>query len=178
VSPTTGPAPSESQSPGRYKNQGRPAEFRPRRGAALKVGRRPYNWRVPRDGANPTGVWVASAFFAIAGVLEVGLAVWEAPHPMPLATLWEASGRGLLHLLLAWGLWRRIALCRSVAMVYCLAMLVTYAAVLLLAAQAPVRFPTSVIVKSVYEVPSCALLLPYLRSAEASLLFRRPLFGG
>lgn len=133
---------------------------------------------MPPAGSNPRGVWVTSGFFALAGILEFGLAAWEAPHPMPLGALWEASGRALLHVLLAWGLWRRIALCRSVAMVYCLAMLATYAVVLLLAfAQAPVRFPASVIVKSVYEVPSCALLLPYLRSAEASLLFRRALFG-
>jgi hypothetical protein len=121
---------------------------------------------------------VTSAFFALAGVLEIGLSVWEAPRPIPFGTLWEASGRALLHLLLALGLWRRIALCRSMAMVYCLAMLATYAAVLLMAfAHAPVSFPTSVIVKSVYEAPSCALLLPYLRSTQASLLFQRPLFG-
>ena len=129
-------------------------------------------------GSGTRGVWLSGAFFALAGVLEIGLAARDAPHPMPFGMLWEASGRALLHLLLAWGLWRRIALCRSVAMVYCLAMLTTYAVVLVLAlAHAPVGFPSSVIVKSVFEVPSCAVLLPYLRSAEASLLFRRPLFG-
>lgn len=130
------------------------------------------------SGPNPRGVRLSGAFFALAGALEIGLAAWEAPHPVPIGMLWEASGRALLHLLLAWGLWRRVALCRSVAMVYCLAMLTTYAVVLLLAvAHAPIRFPASVIVKSVYEVPSCSVLLPYLRSAEASLLFRRALFG-
>src|SRR5262245_43244114 len=111
-------------------------------------------------------------------MLEIVLAARDAPHPMPFGMLWEASGRALLHLLLAWGLWRRIGLCRSVAMVYCLAMLTTYAVVLALAlAHAPVGFPSAVIVKSAFEVPSCAVLLPYLRSTEASLLFRRPLFG-
>ena len=127
---------------------------------------------------NPRGVLTITAFFVVAGVLETGLAAWEAPRPLPLTFLWDASGRGMLHLLLAWGLWRRVALCRSVAMVYCLAVLATYACVLGMAfAQAPVRFPASLVVKSLYEVPSCALMLPYLRSAQASLQFRRPLFG-
>ena len=129
-------------------------------------------------GANPRGVLAITAFFAVAGVLETGLAIWEAPRPLALTSLWDASGRGTLHLLLAWGLWRRIALCRSVAMVYCLAVLATYAFVLGLAfVQAPVRFPASLVLKSLYEVPSCAVMLPYLRSAQASLLFRRPLLG-
>jgi hypothetical protein len=56
--------------------------------------------------------------------------------------------------------------------------LATYAFVLGMAfAQAPVRFPPSLVLKSLYEVPSCAVMLPYLRSAQASLLFRRPLLG-
>ena len=129
-------------------------------------------------GANPRGVLATAAFFVVAGLLETGLAVWEGPHPLPLASLWDASGRGLLHLLLAWGLWRRIALCRSAAMVYCLAVLATYVFVLGMAfAQAPVRFPPSLVLKSLYEVPSCALLFPYLRSARGAVLFPRPLFS-
>ena len=133
---------------------------------------------MPSVGANPKGLLATTAFFVVAGLLETGLAVWEGPHPLPLASLWDAGCRGLIHLLLAWGLWRRIALCRSAAMVYCLAVLATYAFVLGLAfAHAPVRFPASLVLKSLYEVPSCALLLPYLRSAQASLVFRRPLFG-
>ena len=82
----------------------------------------------------------------------------------------------MLYALLAAGLRRRFAVCRSVAMVYCLASLVTYAAVLALAlGHAPFAFPRSIFVSSLLEVPSCALLLPYLRSREAALFFRRPL---
>ena len=61
-------------------------------------------------------------------------------------------------------------------MVYCLASLATYGVVLAMAlGQAPLAFPRSVVLASLFEVPSCALLLPYLRSAEAALFFRRPL---
>lgn len=133
---------------------------------------------MPLPEANPRGVWITAAFFAVGGVLETGLAFWESPRPLAFWPVWEAVGRGLLHLLLAWGLLRRIALCRSIAMVYCLAVLATYAVVFALAfGQAPVRFPVSLIVKSLYEIPSCTLLLPYLRSSEASLAFTRPLIG-
>jgi hypothetical protein len=117
-------------------------------------------------------------FFAASGVLEIALAVHDAPHPVPFTTMWQASGAGLLHFLLAWGLWRRIALCRSVAMVYCLAAIVTYVIVIGLAlAHAPLRFPASVVVQSLFQVPSCVLLFPFLRSPAASALFPRPLFG-
>ncbi len=127
----------------------------------------------------PRGVWVPAAFFAGGGVLEIGLAAWEAPQPLRFWPLWEALGRAVFHFLLALGLWQRIALCRSIAMVYCLAVVPTYAAALALAwVDAPLRFPASVIVKSLYDVPSCLLLFPFLRSAEASDLFRRPLVGG
>lgn len=124
----------------------------------------------------PTGVWVSALFFALAGVLEVALSLADAPAPPRFWPLWEALGRGLLHGLVAWGLWERIALCRTIAMVYCLAALVTYAIVLGLALfGAPLQFPTSVIVQSTFQVPSCALLLPYLRSPRAAQLFPRPL---
>ena len=127
--------------------------------------------------STPLGVWLAVAFFAISGALEMVLAVHDAPRPLPLAMLWQALGGALLHFLLAWGLWRRIALCRSVAMVYCLAVVVTYLAALVLAlAHAPLRFPPSVVVQSLYQVPSCVLLFPFLRSSQASALFPRPLF--
>jgi hypothetical protein len=132
-----------------------------------------------RSGPLPAGVWVPATFFAVAGLMEIMLGVMEAPRPIPFWPVWEAIGRGLLHFLLAWGLWRRIALCRTIAMVYCLAALVTYAIVLLLALfHAPLRFPGSVVVQSLYQVPSCALLFPHLRSARAAALFPRPLFGG
>ena len=126
----------------------------------------------------PAGVWVSSGFFALGGLIEIVLALLELPRPVSFWPAWEALGRSLLCLIVAAGLWRRIALCRSIAMVYCLAALATHAFVLALAfAHAPVRFPTSVFVHSLYEVPSCALLFPYLRSSRASALFPRPLFG-
>lgn len=126
----------------------------------------------------PTGVWVASGFFAVGGLLEIVLAAWDTPGPRSFWTVWEALGRGTLHFLVAWGLWRRLALCRTVAMVYCLAALVTYAAVLGMAlAHATVRFPPSVVIQSLFQIPSCALLFPYLRTSRAAALFPRPLFG-
>jgi hypothetical protein len=153
-------------------------DSRPGGGGESSGARLPIIGPVPGTLSNPRGLRLASAFFAFAGVLELGLAVWEAQRPLSFLALWEASGRGLLHLLVAWGLWRRLPLCRSLAMVYCLAVLTTDAVVLALAlARAPLRFPVSVIIKSVYEMPSCALLLPYLRSPEVSLLFRRAPFG-
>ena len=117
-----------------------------------------------------------AAFFVGGGLLELATAAWEAPNPARFWPLWEALGRAVLHFLLAAGLWQRIALCRSVAMVYCLAVVPTYAAALALAwVGAPFRFPPSVVVQSLYQVPSCLLLFPFLRSAEASVLFSRPL---
>jgi hypothetical protein len=127
----------------------------------------------------PTGVWVTAAFFAAGGLLHLGVTLHDLPRPLALWAVWGAVGRALLNVLLAWGLWRRIALCRSVAMVYCLAVLTTDLVLLGLAfARAPVRFPDSVVWESLYEVPSCALLLPYLRSSRAAALFPRPLIGG
>lgn len=124
----------------------------------------------------PAGVWLSALFFAVAGVLEIVLALADAPPPLRFWPVWEALGRGLLHGLVAWGLWERIALCRTVAMVYCLAALVTYTIAVALALYgAPLQFPTSVVVQSLYQVPSCAVLLPYLRSPRAAELFVRPL---
>jgi hypothetical protein len=124
----------------------------------------------------PVGARWAVVFFAVSGLVDLGLTLAELPRPLAFWPVWQALGRGLLYGLLAFGLFRRLALCRSLAMVYCLASLVTYGAVLALAiAQAPFAFPRSIILLSLVEVPSCALLLPYLRSAEAALFFRRPL---
>lgn len=129
------------------------------------------------DARAPRGVWVTTGFFVVSGLVEIGAAAYET-RPLAFWPLWDAFFRGVLHFVLAWGLWRRIALCRSVAMVYCLAMLATYAVVLAMAlAQAPVNFPDSVKLQSLIQVPSCALLLPFLRSPKASQLFPRPLFG-
>ncbi|HET8646500.1 MAG TPA: hypothetical protein VFO85_13485 [Vicinamibacteria bacterium] len=124
----------------------------------------------------PTGVWLSALFFALAGALEVVLALVDGPHPLGFWPLWEALGRGLLHGLVAWGLWERIALCRTIAMVYCLAALVTYViAVALAVGGAPLQFPPSVVVQSLFQVPSCAVLLRYLRSPRAAEVFPRPL---
>jgi hypothetical protein len=124
----------------------------------------------------PTAVWVSAGFFALAGVLEVVLAVVDGPRPLRFVFMWEAVGRGLLDGLVAYGLWHRMALCRTVAMVYCLAAVVTYlAAVGLALFGAPLTYPTSVIVQSLYQVPSCLLLFPFLRSPRAAELFVRPL---
>ena len=61
---------------------------------------------------------------------------------------------------------------------YCLAAIVTYViAVGLALAHAPLRFPSSIVVQSLFQVPSCVLLFPFLRSPAASALFPRPLFG-
>ena len=124
--------------------------------------------------STPVGLRAAVGFFVVAGVLEVVLVVLGV-RPLTFGAAWEALGRAGLDGLLAMGLWRRIALCRSVAMIYCLAALVTDAVVVSLAlAHAPVSFPPRVLIQAVYDVPCCVLLLPYLRSKEASLLFARP----
>jgi hydrogenase/urease accessory protein HupE len=125
----------------------------------------------------PRAVWAASAFFVGAGVLEVVMGFKELPLPLHFWPVWETLGRGLLHFVLALGIWKRIALCRTLALIYCLAVLLTYAAVLGLAlVHAPLDFPESVIVQSLYQIPSCVLLIPYLRSSKAALTFVRPLW--
>jgi hypothetical protein len=125
----------------------------------------------------PLAASLAVAFFAVSGVLEIALAFADSPDP-GFEALWEALGRSLLHALLAAGLWRGFALCRTLALVYALAALVTYAVVLALAlAGAPFRFPPSVVVQSLLQVPSCALLLPWLRTPAAARAFPRSLLG-
>jgi hypothetical protein len=127
----------------------------------------------PNSGSR--GVVLAAAFFAAAGALEVGLAL-AAPHPAGLEPVALAFGRGSLDVLLALGLARRSALCRTIALVYCLASVTTYAVALSLAlGGAPLRFPAAVVVQSLFEVPSCSLLFIYLRSPRASADFTRPL---
>ena len=125
----------------------------------------------------PRAAWLTIAFFAVSGLLELGLTFGDTTSP-EIGALWEALGRAILHWLVALGLWQRLALCRTIGMVYCLAALVTYAFVLAFAiGGAPVRFPPSVIVQSLVQVPSCALLLPWLRSEAAARVFPRPLVG-
>jgi hypothetical protein len=128
------------------------------------------------DDPLPPGVRWAALFFAANGLADTVLTLAELPRPLGFWPVWQALGSGLLYALLAVGLLRRFAVCRSVAMIYCLASLVTYGVILAMAlGQAPFAFPRSVFLASLFEVPSCALLLPYLRSAEAALFFRRPL---
>src|SRR5260221_4146675 len=129
-------------------------------------------------GRTPATVLASVVFFALSGALELGLGVMEAPRPLSFWPVWEALGRAILYWLLAVGLWQRLALCRTVALVYSLAALVTYAVVLALAlGHAPVEFPPSVVVSSLLQVPSCSLLVPFLRSPEAPVPFPAPLFA-
>ncbi len=130
-------------------------------------------------GPPPPGVWVSAGFFVLAGALDFALRLRELPE-LAAASLWQPAGSFLLHLLLAAGLWRRLALCRAVAIVYCLASIVVYLFALGLAysrAAPDVAFPASVVVESIFQIPSCVLLLPFLRSPRAAALFPRPLFG-
>jgi hypothetical protein len=126
----------------------------------------------------PRAAVLAVAFFALSGALEIVLVFADSPRPS-VEALWEAFGQALLHGLLAAGLWRGYALCRTLGFVYCLAALLTYGVVLALAlGGAPFHYPPSVIGKSLFQVPSCALLVPWLRSPAAGQAFPRPLFGG
>jgi len=127
-----------------------------------------------QHGSRP--VVLAAAFFVAAGLLEIGLGWTGARHTSDHWRLWEALARGGLDLLVALGLSRRFAICRTIALVYCLASVTTYAAVLALAlGQAAFRFPPAVVAQSLFEVPSCSLLILYLRSPRASATFTRPL---
>jgi hypothetical protein len=122
------------------------------------------------------GVTLAAGFFAAAGLLEIGLAWAGSGSPIHFWRLWEGLARGGLDILVGLGLSRRLAICRTIALVYCLASLTTYAVVLALAlGQAAFRFPLPVVAQSLFEVPSCALLFVYLRSPQASAAFTRPL---
>jgi hypothetical protein len=126
----------------------------------------------------PRGVWVPAAFFVAAGLLEMGLAVRAAATEPRFWPLWEALGRSLPYFAVAMGLWHRLALSRAVAMIYCLAALVMYLVAIGLAlAGAPGRFDDALVVESLFQVPSCALLLPWLRRPQAAELFGRRLGG-
>lgn len=123
------------------------------------------------------GVVAAAVFFGLSGALELGLAAVESAWPPELWPLWEALGRALMAWLMMTGLWKRLRLCRALAIVYCLATLVTWVVVLGLAwSDAPLRFSRSLVVRSLFDFPSCAVLLLWLRGTEAASLFDRPLF--
>lgn len=119
---------------------------------------------------------MAAAFFAASGALHFVTSVFLIEGAPSFAAVWEALGNALLHLLVAAGLWRRLAVCRWVALVYCLAALFTYLTALGLAvAGQPLSYPPSVVVQSIFQIPSCALLLGYLRSEQGSGDFPRAL---
>lgn len=112
----------------------------------------------------------------LAGFVEVLTLVTDMETPA-FWPIWDAVFRGVPHFVLAYGLYQRVALCRSIATVYCIAVLITYGVVVGMAVfQAPVEFPRSIVLQSLFHIPSCALLLPYLRRPEASALFPRPVF--
>lgn len=122
------------------------------------------------------GVFLVSGFFVVGGLLHLGLAIFAAPSGPEFWAIWEAAGRGILSAALGWGLFRRLSLFRSVALIYCVLMLLTYLSALVLAyTRAPAVFPSALILESLYEIPSCALLLSYLSSSEAGVVFSRSL---
>lgn len=124
------------------------------------------------------GLYWSTGFFVAAGLLEVVLPMTTDPGSRTLVRIWEAAGKATLDFLVAFGLWKRVALVRSVAMVYCLCAIIVYAAAIALAwAGAPFRYPQALVIASLFEVPSCALLYPWLRSPEAGAVFTRPLVG-
>jgi hypothetical protein len=126
----------------------------------------------------PAGLYWSTGFFVAAGLLELLLPATTDPGARTFVRLWEAAGKATLDFLVAAGLWKRLALVRSVAMVYCLGAILVYAAALALAfAGAPFRYSQALVIASLFEVPSCALLYPWLRSAEAGSVFTRPLVG-
>ena len=126
----------------------------------------------------PAGLYWSTGFFVAAGMLEIVLPMTTDPGSLTLVRLWEATGKATLDFLVAFGLWKRVALVRSVAMVYCLGAIVAYAAAIAFAwSGAPFRYPWALVIASLFEVPSCALLYPWLRSAEAGSVFTRPLVG-
>jgi hypothetical protein len=123
------------------------------------------------------GARLAALFFIASGLLDVALTIFASDRPVGFDAVWAAAGRGLLSLLVALGLWNRLAFCRSLALVYCLGSTVSYLAALLLAlTHQPLHFPPSIVLGSAFEVPSCVVLFGYLRSPAASSEFVNPLF--
>jgi len=122
-------------------------------------------------------VWLPAAFFAAAGVLDFGLSVFASGRPADFDTAWVASGRALMNLILALGLWNRLELCRSVALAYCLGAVAAYSIAILLAiTRQPLAYSPALVIGSAFEVPLCVLVFRHLRSPEGASLFARPLF--
>jgi hypothetical protein len=125
--------------------------------------------------SDSTGVWISAAFFVVCGFLELGCAAFEI-RPLSFWPAWEALGRSVPYFLLALGLWRRSALCRVTAIIYCLAAITTYVIILGLAlSRAQLHYTASIVVQSAFQVPSSVLLIVYLRSNRAADVFIRPL---
>ena len=125
----------------------------------------------------PRGALISAAFFFVSGILDSVLNLLHVGNGVDFTTAWTIVGRGLMSVIVGYGLWHRVALCRSIALIYCLASVVTYSAALALAfSRQPLHFPPAVVVGSAFEVPSCVVLFMYLRSREAATLFVRPLF--
>ena len=132
----------------------------------------------PSPQPRPPGLYWSTGFFVAAGLLEVLLPVTTDPGSRNFVRLWEATGKATFDFLVAFGLWKRVALVRSIAMVYCLGAILAYTAALAFAwAGAPFRYPQALVIASLFEVPSCALLYPWLRSPAAGVLFSRTLVG-
>jgi len=121
-------------------------------------------------------VRLTAAYFVLSGVVGILAALYEV-RPLSFWPVWDACWRGGMDFLLAAGLRRRYAICRSIAMIYCLAVVITYSVAAGLAVTgAPLSFPPSIVIQSLLHVPSGVVLFLYLRRPAASGLFPRPLF--
>ena len=125
----------------------------------------------------PAAVWLPAAFFVTAGLLDFALSVFAAGHPARLGDAWTASGRTTLNVLLAFGLWNRVWLSRTIAIAYCVGAIGVYTlAILLAVTHQPLSYPPSIMIGSLFEVPFCVLVYRHLRSPRAAELFSKPLF--
>jgi hypothetical protein len=123
-------------------------------------------------------VGLTCGYFALAGLLELGTSLVEARPPL-FWPIWDAVMRACGHAILALGLYRRLAVCRTIAMVYCVTIVILYAFVVAFAlAQEPFQYPASVVIQSLFHVPTGVLVLRYLRTPEAARAFQRRLLRG
>jgi hypothetical protein len=125
----------------------------------------------------PAGVWLPAAFFVAAGVLDFVLSVFAAGHPASFDDAWTAAGRTMMNVVLAFGLWNRVWLSRTVAIVYCLGAISVYTlAILLAVTHQPLSYPPSIVIGSAFEVPLCVVVYRHLRTRHAAELFSQDLF--
>lgn len=131
---------------------------------------------ISRIAEQPLGVRLTAAFFVVSGAVEILATLYEV-RPLAFWPVWDACWRGGMDFLLAAGLRHRYAICRSIAMIYCLAVVITYSAAAGLALTgAPLAYPPSVVIQSLLHVPTGVVVFLYLRRPTASALFPRPLF--